>query len=275
MKKILIAGTREKDAGKTTIACGLLSYLKEIGIGACGFKPRAGNSIWYDFEIIYEAFSERRCYGKDARLLRLHSGVDLQEEIINPVHRLWAEPPSFIDHLQLPPFICDRVRTPEGEDVFIVNATLPFAHGAEDLLRRVDKKIYVSQMGEFNQIISQLYDRATHAAHETISNVSDVIVYESYSDIALPWKGIKDLDLVLVVEPGHISTYDPERYLTAVRLVNRREISTRSVVELLKPIETVRIPPSRSREMIKVVQDRIDLLLKKTERKLDDCVTLT
>ncbi|MHC1567312.1 MAG: signal peptidase I [Candidatus Syntropharchaeia archaeon] len=84
-------------------------------------------------------------------------------------------------------------------------------------------------------------------------------------------KSEENLSSYLVLET--ISTYDPERYLTAVRLVNKREASTRSVLEFLKPIEMVRIPPSRSREMIKVIQDRIDLLLKKTEKKLGECVT--
>ncbi|MHC1585609.1 MAG: hypothetical protein ACXQS7_05065 [Candidatus Syntropharchaeia archaeon] len=263
MPKILVVGTRERDSGKTTIACGLLSYFREIGIRACGFKPRAGNSIWYDFEIVHDSFTQGRCYGKDARLLRLHSEVDLPEEVINPVHRLWAEPPSFVDHLQLPSFICDRVRSPRGEDIFIINKTLPFPHGAEDLLKRVKKRIHISGIQELNLIISRLYERSTRAAHEIVSKASEVVVYESYGDVALPWSGIKEVDLVLVAEPGYISAYDPKRYLSAFHLVEKREVSTRNVLELLKPMETVKIPPSIPRDRMKVVKERIDSILKK------------
>lgn len=44
-RRFLIVGLKELDAGKTTIAQALLLCLKERKIKACGFKPKASNTI--------------------------------------------------------------------------------------------------------------------------------------------------------------------------------------------------------------------------------------
>jgi predicted P-loop ATPase/GTPase len=266
--RILVSGTRERDSGKTTVASELLTLLAENGIIACGFKPRAGNSIWYNFKVVYESFSQGRCYGKDATLLKRYSGVNLSEEVINPIHRLWAEPPSSLGHLKLPAFICDRVRTPDGASLFIVNKTLPFVHGAEKLLEDIKNKVYISNLSEFNELILHLYDQSTHEAHKIIAKAADSIIYESYSDIALPWNGIKELDMVFVVEPGSIFLYDPQKYLTAVKILNGREKSTKDVVELLKPVETVKLPPATPDGVRNMVGEAVYKLLMRVPKTL-------
>lgn len=96
LRKFLIVGLKELEAGKTTVARALLLCLREEGIKACGFKPKAGNTLWYDYDTVYEALSRGRLYGKDSKLLREASDTNLPEELISPIHRLWATPPHHL-----------------------------------------------------------------------------------------------------------------------------------------------------------------------------------
>ena len=76
MATILIAGLCE-DAGKTSIACAVLSFLQRRGIAACGFKPRAGTSFWYAYELVQETLEQGRLYGYDAAMLHRYSSPSL------------------------------------------------------------------------------------------------------------------------------------------------------------------------------------------------------
>ncbi|MFQ6085985.1 MAG: hypothetical protein ACE5OY_06965 [Candidatus Bathyarchaeia archaeon] len=91
--RTLIVGLQKSEAGKTTVARALLYTLRERGLDACGFKPKASNTIWYDYEVVHEALSQGRLYGSDSKLLKKASGTDLPEEVISPIHRLWAVTP--------------------------------------------------------------------------------------------------------------------------------------------------------------------------------------
>lgn len=134
LRRFLIVGLKEVDAGKTTVARALLLCLRERGITACGFKPKAGNTLWYDYEVVHEALSQGRLYGKDAKLLRMASGINIPEEIISPIHRLWVTPPHHLkqDLATLPYFIVDRVTlwSEKPKEMVVVNDALPFMHGA-------------------------------------------------------------------------------------------------------------------------------------------------
>lgn len=244
MDHILVVGLRD-NAGKTSIACATISLLREKGFKACGFKPRAGNSVWYDYDIVSKALNQGRLYGKDASLLKTYSKTVLPEEVINPVHRLWAEAPAFIEYSKLPTFIVDRITLPDKKLV-VINDALPFSYSVEELVRKLRNSnpvVHVSDMKEYNMVIRENYDPATRFAYEEVMKHCDIIVHESYSDVALPWKGIKRLNSVLVVEPGFVYVYDGEKYLSAVKLTKGREAKTRRALDLLKPVKKIEIPP--------------------------------
>jgi hypothetical protein len=97
LQRFLIVGLKELDAGKTTVAHALLLCLGERGIKACGFKPMAANTLWHNYDVVHEALSDGRLYGKDSKLLRNASYTDFPEELINPIHRLWATPPHYLN----------------------------------------------------------------------------------------------------------------------------------------------------------------------------------
>lgn len=266
--KVLIAGLKEKDAGKTSLALALLAYLREKGFNACGFKPKAGNSVWYDYDIVHEALSQGKLYGKDAKLLKAASAFGsmadtaMEEEFINPIHRLWAEPPLVAIITQIPYFILDRVTLwfKEGVRNFVVeNESLPVEYRCNDAdfenLRAKASGIYrVRDLNTLNVLTEEYYDLAIELAYKRMVEQHEYVIIESYSDIALPWKGLKDLDAVFGVKPGHISVYDPDKYLTAVQLsastYSKEELATSRIVDLVKPIKEVRVPPFRTEEMV-------------------------
>jgi predicted P-loop ATPase/GTPase len=277
---VLIVGLKEKDAGKTSLALALLAYLREKGFNACGFKPRAGNSVWYDYDVVHEALSQGRLYGKDAKLLKAASTsrsvadvANLIEEFINPVHRLWAEPPLIDPISQNPYFILDRVTLwfKEGvRNLVIGNEALPVEYRCDDALfvklRAKASGIYhVRDLYTLNKLTEEYYDPAVELAYKRMVEQHGYMVIESYSDIALPWKGLKDLNAVIGVKPGQVSVYEPEKYMAAVQLsastYSQEELATSRIVELVKPIKEVRVPPFMSEEIVQGLKKRIPLLL--------------
>ena len=87
--KLLVAGSAEVDAGKTTFTTGLIERT-----GVRGYKPRAGNGYWYDQDDYRRAVEEGRLYGKDAKKIAAATPEEVRPEAINPVHRLWLPTPG-------------------------------------------------------------------------------------------------------------------------------------------------------------------------------------
>ncbi|MHC1610371.1 MAG: hypothetical protein ACXQTW_02020 [Candidatus Methanospirareceae archaeon] len=271
--KILIVGLKGEDAGKTSLACALLGYLKDKGYDACGFKPRAGNSVWYDYDVVNEALSQGRLYGRDAKLLKSASAHpdNLVEEFLNPFHRLWAEPPLIDPISQIPYFILDRVTIWRGgrREVVIVNEALPAEYRYKDglfrkLLDNASDIYHVRDLNTLNKLTEECYDPATEIVYKEMEKRYDYMVIESYSDAALPWKGLKDIDIVMGVKPGRILVLEAEGYLTAVQLsasTYLQEHSTSRIVELVKPIREVKVPPFRSAEIVQRLKERVPRLL--------------
>jgi predicted P-loop ATPase/GTPase len=240
-------------------------------VRGCGFKPKAANTLWYDYDVLYEALNQGRLYGKDSKQLREASSTPLPEELINPVHRLWAIPPHNLKLIvtSLPYFIVDRVTLwEEPKEMMVINDSLPFYYEKEKLVGNLNKPEtlveYVKTREELNRIVDKKYEEAIEFTYKKIVVDHDTLVCESYADIALPWKGIKDLDLVLAVHPGYIQVFDPDRYLSALNLSKSllQEKRTENVVELLKPINTIRVAPYRSGKIVKRVIEKLRPILK-------------
>jgi predicted P-loop ATPase/GTPase len=263
MYQVLVVGLKGVDSGKTTFSRALLSHLRDEGLNVCGFKPMAGNNIWYDYDVVSRALSQGRLYGRDAGLLKEASSGDVPEELINPVHRLWSEP-SLIDAATgVPAFILDRItfwseygdKDEDEKSILVENANVHL-NGEKKLLRKLYPRaadVYrVEDANDLNGLVEAHYGRAIGLAYRKIAEEHDALVIEGYSDAALP-VAPSDLDLVVGVEPWQISVYDSERYLNAVRLSTptySREISTSRVMELLRPKRVVEYQPSRPDERV-------------------------
>ncbi|MGC9514706.1 hypothetical protein [Methanocrinis sp.] len=285
MYQVLVVGLKGVDSGKTTFSRALLSHLRGEGLRVCGFKPMAGNNIWYDYEVVSRALSEGRLYGRDVGLLKEESTGDIPEELINPVHRLWSEPSLIDPATGVPSFIVDRItfwpqgKSEDGDEEGIIgdeeddevggggrdedsglnllveNANVHL-NGEKRLLRKLRPKAAdvrrVEDAEGLNGLVEAHYGRAIGSARRRIASEHDALVIEGYSDAALP-ADVSDLDLVVGIEPWRISVYDPERYLDAVRLMTpsySKEVSTSRVVELLSPKRVVEYRPSRPEERL-------------------------
>lgn len=273
--KALIVGLKEKDAGKTSFALALLAYLREEGINASGFKPRAGNSVWYDYDVVHEALTQGRLYGKDAKRLSsasAYSSVSTTqiEEFINPIHRLWAEPSRINPSSQIPYFILDRVTLwyKDGvKNLVVENEAMSADYSNADFskIRANASTIYqVRNLKTLNTITERYYRHAVELAYKRMLAQHEYVVIESYSDIALPWNGLNDLDIVIGVKPGQMQVYEPKKYLAAVQLVtptySQEEIRTARIVDLIKPLKVVNVPPFRSEQLLQALTEKIPLL---------------
>ncbi|NIQ05823.1 MAG: hypothetical protein GWO20_08910, partial [Candidatus Korarchaeota archaeon] len=102
----------------------------------------------------------------------------------------------------------------------MVNDSLSFKYGREELVARLYESetevVHVTTLRQLNRIVKKEYDKAIKTAHDRVLAENDAIVYESYADVALPWKGIVLLDLVLAIYPGYVQAYNPEKYFSAI-----------------------------------------------------------
>lgn len=269
MYQVLVVGLKGVDSGKTTFSRALLSHLRDEGLNVCGFKPMAGNNIWYDYDVVSMALSQGRLFGRDAGLLKEESCGDVPEELINPVHRLWSEPSQIDAASGIPTFILDRITfwSEDEKNVLVENANVHL-NGEKKLLRKLYPKaadVYrVEDANDLNDLVKDHYGRAIGSAYRKIAREHDALVIEGYSDAALPAGDVCDLDLVVGVEPWQISVYDPDRYRNAVRLsapTYSREISTSRVMELLSPKRVIEYQPSQPDERVDRLKEMMPEIL--------------
>ncbi len=250
--KLLVAGDARVDAGKTTFAAGLLAALD----GAVGFKPRAGNDYWYDHDDAVAALSDGRLYGKDVATLAAAGDTDLQEEQLNPVHRLWRPTPDRTGMLGEAgrTFLVDRVTTPDGPS-FVVNGVAEREGLLPDPVAKslpLDDALRVEGVERFNDVMAERYLPAFERVTEWIAETTPGVV-ESYADIALPVTGI-GFDAVAVVAPTRVRLYDGSRYLKADEVASgsRREGQLEErvdrVTEMIEPVSTHTLQPLNSDE---------------------------
>ncbi len=236
---ILVTGTRRLDAGKTTVALGLVAHLDAIG-----FKPRGGNDYWYSYDHLRETLEQGRLYGNDADRLAEASPGDLTPEEINSVHRLWRQTTGEGTGLlgdDTREFVLDR-----AGDQYVVNGTAEMPA----LVRRslpLDDAITIESVPALNDAIERYHLPAQASLRETIE-AADRAVVESYSDVARPVRDL-NVDVVAVVEPTRVRLYDGARYDQACEVApgghatGQLEETVTSVTTLLDARDEVSVSP--------------------------------
>jgi len=254
--KLLIAGSSEVDAGKTTFTTGLIERT-----GIRGYKPRAGNGYWYDQDDYRRAIEEGRLYGKDAKKIAAANEGSTRPEAINPVHRLWLPTPGRgkgILGRDGRRFLFDRVTL--ESDTYVVNGETDIPPAAERAFP-LDRAHRVESLAALDELMADHHAPALDALAGRIADRSGAIV-ESYADIARPLSSFVP-DAVAVVEPRRCRVYDGDRYAKACEVASgsahegRLEERVGSVVDLLDPIESVTLPAlsSAERDDLAVVAD--------------------
>jgi predicted P-loop ATPase/GTPase len=245
--RVLVAGGDRVDAGKTTFSVGLVSRLD-----ATGFKPRAGNDLWFDHDDVLHAVEDGRLYGKDARRLAATSAGDPDPETINPVHRLWRPDPGPGGGLvgqSDRQFLCDRVA-----GSLVVNAGVEVPEAVSEGLD-LETAVAVDSVAELNEETRRRHLPALRAVAKRI-RAADTAVVESYGDVARPLEGsLGDADpetfydAVAVVEPTRVRVYDAGRYVSACEGASSSprdgalERRVGDVTEHLEPRSTHRLSP--------------------------------
>ncbi len=243
--KILINGLCES-AGKTTATTGLYQNLKktkEIEL----FKPLAGNNYWYDNRIVSESIKKGRLFGHDAKILSELTGK--REEEINPIHRLWI-PNSVIESGsgligETQSIVLDRIFDTENKTTLVLNSRIKAPEDLKALQGNADRIEKFSTTEKFNEYMNKIHLPATKDRYERIKD-RDILIIESYADIAMPIP--VHADLVLTVEPGRAFISDGNKFAKAHSMISKRwtghrmEIKTGKILDLLKS-EKYRINP--------------------------------
>ncbi|TFF99372.1 MAG: hypothetical protein EU541_05110 [Promethearchaeota archaeon] len=257
--KILCAGLREKDSGKSTLTLSLIKYFKEHGIAVCGFKPKSGNNIWYHWKKVKEGLDKGTIYGRDAAKYYDKCNRQIPITTINPIHRLWM--PSFNDSYleEIPNFILDRITIEETQIVALnTNVNIPIDKKYFNEIFNKSRIIKIEKRADLEQL-TDLYEKADNWAIENLSKKVETIICESYANIGLPWNSISDLDYVFVIEPFKIDIYRGDRYLKASKIVSSVliEQKTYEIIEPINPIESIKVPPF-SNQVITNLKQHLD-----------------
>ncbi len=245
--KLLVAGSAEVDAGKTTFTTGLIERT-----GIRGYKPRAGNDYWYDQDDYRRAVETGRLYGKDAKKIAAATPGDVRPEAINPIHRLWLPTPGRgkgVFGRDGRRFLFDRVTL--EDETYLVNGAVKIPPAARRAFPLADAPA-VESLEELNGLMADRHAPALEALADEIESRSSAIV-ESYSDIARPLSALSPGG-VAIVEPRRCRIYDGDRYAKACEVASgsahegRLEERVEHVVELLDPAASVTLPALSSDE---------------------------
>lgn len=238
---LLVAGSEQVDAGKTTFSTGLLERT-----GAIGYKPRAGNDYWYSHPVVQAAADDGVLYGKDARRLATAGPDTVRPVDINAIHRLWQPKPGGTGRIlgqDGREFLLDRI----GE-TYVRNGTIDLPDPVRASFP-VETAASVESLAEFNDVMETHHRPAQTTLAEEI-DVKALTVVESYSDIASPLRQL-DHDAVAVVEPRRARIFDGERYDKACSIAGGSpgpdhgtlEQRVADVTDLIEPVTAVELPP--------------------------------
>ncbi|MFX1481572.1 MAG: hypothetical protein ACFFCP_00135 [Promethearchaeota archaeon] len=264
-KRVLLVGMNTFDSGKTNLAKKLISRVSESGQFVEYFKPLSGHNYWYHFEHTKRCMDKGILVSKDAFEVRTNFKSRCPVELSNPIHSLFV--PMRIDRpLQTLPnslglagpnsiLTMERFSHPEaGRIDTTVLLTEKLLEENRLIIRpeevgRLTKgaAIYeVENLEAVQEFEKQYFERYVTESFTHVENHSDVVVIESFNDTAWPWDGLISVDSVLVVGPGHVFSYDPEKFRKAAYLMVRghlpiREVTFGRISDLLRPVNGIEV----------------------------------
>jgi predicted P-loop ATPase/GTPase len=255
------------DSGKTELAKKLVVAFTESSQSAEYFKPLSGHNYWYQYEHTKTCLEEGKLVSKDAMNVRATFSPRSPIELANPVHSLFV--PLRIERpLQTLPntlglsgsnsiLTMERFSRPKNSEI---DTTVLVA---QRLVEEERLMIGLDEVGKLTKgaAISEIHNLETvqefennnfeqhvNESFEVIEPLSDVTIIEGFNDAAWPWDKLDSVDAVLVVGPGHVFSYDPERFRKAAYLMVRGNLPIRGVSfsrmsDLLKPKTRIELTP--------------------------------
>ncbi len=269
MSRILIVGAYAFDSGKTRLAIELGKSLQNAGQSVEYFKPISGHNYWFNHEHTRQCLELGKLVSKDA--LRAKQELDLDTELLmmNPIHSLFV--PARINRpLQTIPtslglggtssiLTMQRFSKPSKKGIDSTMLTAESLVEEESVIIELDEigklshnaSIYSADTLEtFQEFENQYFEEYVSEAFAEIERSTETVIIESFNDSVWSWEGLQEVDHVLVVTPGHVFRYNPERFHKATSMYKRRNLPIREVTfsriaDLLKPTNVAEIKAGR------------------------------
>jgi predicted P-loop ATPase/GTPase len=266
-KTVLLVGMNSFDSGKTELAKSLIAAFTKTGQAVEYFKPLSGHNYWYHYEHTKTCLEKGQLVSRDAENVRSTFNPKSPVELANPVHRL-SVPLRIERPLQTLPntlglagsssiLTMQRFSRPSGSGIDTTVLLAQELVEADELiigLEEIGKLtkgaaiLEVNNIETVQQFENAYFEQYISESFKIIEKLSDVVVIEGFNDAAWPWDNLEFVDAVLVVGPGHVFSYDPDKFRKAAYLMIRgnlpiREVTFSRMADLLKPIGRVELTP--------------------------------
>lgn len=268
MARILIVGANSFDSGKTRLAVELGKGLQDSGQSVEYFKPVSGHNYWYNHDHTRRCLESGKLVSIDASHVKKELDLKNDLYLMNPIHTLFVpariERPLQNLHSSLglaggsSILVMQRFSRPVDDEfdttMLIADSLVEEERviiGLEETgkLSHNSSIFSVHNLETFQEFEHQHFENYVSESFAQIEKSAENIIIESFNDAAWPWENLQEVDHVLVVTPGHIFSYDPERFRKATFLYHKgrlpiREVTFSRMSDLLKPIHRVEIEPS-------------------------------
>ncbi|MFW9958824.1 MAG: hypothetical protein ACFFCT_12200 [Candidatus Odinarchaeota archaeon] len=267
MSRVLIVGANSFDSGKTHLALQLGKALLDADCSVDYFKPISGHNYWYNYNHTKKCLESGQLVSKDATLIR--EKLDLKSNLLlmNPIHSLFVpariEKPlqQITNSLGLSGsssvLVMQRFSRPvDGNvdttmliaDQLVEDDRLIIGHEEIGKLSHDTSIVDANRLETFQEFERIHYEECVSKSFSEVEKVKDMVIIESFNDSTWPWDGLDSVDHVLVVSPGHVFIYNPEKFKKATYLMNRgnlpiREVTFGRIADLLKPTLKFEIKP--------------------------------
>jgi len=260
-KSLLIVGLLQKDSGKTTISEAVLKYFRDLKIKYT--KPVSSFNAWFNYEILEESLKRGMLISGD--VLKLSEFVEDFERAnpicimmspVDPEKVEWSSVgyESYYNQISLLRIV-DRHYLIEGNLKLFPNFV---NEKIGEFVRKTD--VETISFEEFERILERsrkISDRLL----EEIRRKNDLTIIESTSNLVSPNLSALNSDCVVLTSPGRVAVIDGKRYRNVVSLIGTDpwNLTTESVVEILKPETTFSIEPWRFNDgLFKKISEILD-----------------
>jgi predicted P-loop ATPase/GTPase len=265
--RYLIVGMNAHDSGKTEFSIQLAEALKKSGVEFAYFKPQSGHSYWEKHNHTQDCIRAGKLYSNDVSKLEKVVNSELPLEVLNPIHSLYVpaklERPAYSIGSTLGIAGWDSIlalrrmsQVQDGvvqsmvliADELINSGDLLISREEADALAGNSERISVSDLEEVYSFETTILEGALNSSFEMVEDKFPIVMIESFNNSAWPWSGLDSVDRVFAVGPGHIFSYEPEKYLKAVSYMQREHtpiysITLSEIADLLKPKQVTHFRP--------------------------------
>ncbi len=275
--KVLITGLYEKRSGKTYLASAILYALRTLGFKPGFFKPLSIHNWFTEYDTTLENLRFKSLFSRDVATLSQIAKIKDPYELLNPVDVLTAplDPTVFIN-ARVPDmyysFSHDLLKTTlmarfsRYEDGVLYNRYLINEWALrrnillvdEELIDRImknaDEIAEIDTTKTFAYLMNKNFMNSVRSCLKAIESRYQIVVIESYGDLAWPLPRETRVSIVFAVAPGRVLIYEASRFKMAVELKKplrglHTNVRLNDIIGLLKPIKSFKVGPVHTAEI--------------------------